>query len=209
MRAFEVIVSPENLEAGLAEWRRRSTSGNWARDLHAGLYRRQSTLRANGLDDEWWVATVDELSRWRAIRPLSKSTVLEKGRGAMPRLNKAYGDLLCRGLSFESATWSDIEPLFDVAISLKPTKSASPVFASKLCHFMAPDLYVVIDRAAVGLDCRYPEYWKACETGWRTAKGKPVLQTQLLDWLDQQDASGLPLSTKITELSVIGAKTRA
>ena len=39
--------------------------------------------------------------------------------------------------------------LFEVAAEIKPVKHGSPVFPSKLCHFLCPSIYPVFDNTLV------------------------------------------------------------
>jgi len=206
MGAVNVAVSVENLEAGLRRWNELSESGNWPSDLHAGLYVRQAQLRAGGLGEQWWAATVDEFSRWRAIRPLTKANIRDRGRGLLPQLSLAYHDLLRANCNLVDAKWTNLACLFDLAYRVKPTKSQSPVFASKLCHFMFPDLFIVVDRAVVGLRDPYSTYWQTCSDAWRLAKPNHGLLRGKIDAvIGEAVDQSFPYATKITELCIIGA----
>lgn len=193
-------VSPKNLRAGLQVWRNK----NWERDLGDALYARQAQLLADGASKEWWEATVPTLAAWLATRPRSKAEIHERGLKTLPRLDAAYRRL--RPLSgFDTLEWSALQDLFEIAWSIKDVNS--PVFASKLSHFMRPDLYMVVDTEVVGITGPYAAYWKACSAGWRRAQ---PLHAELKQILVIEIGSHLrptfPFATKITELCVIGAR---
>jgi hypothetical protein len=203
---MNIEVSLANLRAGIRVFKVRK----WPADFHAGLYARQAKQRAGGLTEHWWSETVDDLGLWLATRPLSKADVRERGLMALSRLNSAYDQLPRVGTEFGEIGWSSLSRLFDVACSIKPTLRPSPVFPSKLCHFLRPDLYVVVDRAVVGLLGPYPDVWAACSKAWRHAR---PIHDELRHLLAQSATESLPstypFGTKITELCVIGTKARA
>jgi len=202
-----IEVSERTLRAGIREFLRHK---NWPRDFHADFYARQRRRRAAGLTEEWWSRTVGELSRWRAIRPLSRAEVRRRGLRVLSRLDEAYELLPAEGTEFGEAKWNDLSELFDVTSSIKVTLRPSPVFPSKLCHFIRPDLYVVVDREATGVSERYEQSWTECSTAWRAAA---PIHAALCRQLTK--AAGVPLpptypfATKITELCMIGTRVLA
>jgi hypothetical protein len=194
-------VTVENLRAGIGVWRKK----RWETDFADALYGRQEQLLAGGVTDLWWRQIVPVLSAWKAIRPRSRAEILARGLSVLAELNAAHGRL--QAVSVDNIEWEVLEDLFHVAWSIKGVNS--PVFASKLCHFMRPDLYVVVDGDAVGIQAPYPEYWKACWTAWRAAE---PLHAKLCDILNEETGATLrptfPFATKIPELCVIGARAR-
>jgi hypothetical protein len=190
-----------SLQAGIRVFKARK---NWPDDFHAGLYVRQAKLLTSGFTEQWWSETVDDLGRWLATRPLSKADIHKRGLEALSRLRSACDWLPPLGTDFGEIGWSALSRLFEVACSIKPT--LSPVFPSKLCHFIRPDLYVVVDRAVVGLLGPYPDSWAACSRAWRHAR---PIHDNLRGLLATSSTASLPptypFATKITELCVIGA----
>jgi hypothetical protein len=197
-------VTAENLGRGISAFR-----PGWRTDFHASLYTRHETLLAAGVTDHWWATAVDDLSRWIALRPLSKVVVYRTGRKVLPRLQAALDSLPPRGADFGEVAWNDVALLFEAASSVKPGPSA--VFPSKLCHFMRPDLFVVVDRALMGMaGGRYPSTWKACSSAWKRAH--PIhgtLRQVLRDASKAVLSPTYPYATKITELCIIGANPKA
>jgi len=128
-------------------------------DFGNDIYTTQARLLSEGATEQWWSETVPVLARWLALRPFSKDEILERGRHVLGSIDDAFRRLRMAP-PFGHVSWAELAPLFDVAWSIKAVNS--PVFASKLCHFMRPDLYVVIDGDAVGLQAPYPLYWQAC-----------------------------------------------
>lgn len=50
-------------------------------------------------------------------------------------------------------SWKDVESLFSLAYRIKN----SPVFAGKMCHFLFPNLFIVMDNLAT--DASYYEIY--------------------------------------------------
>ena len=59
-----MIISLGNLNAGLEWWR----NGNFPRDIHNADYYDIYSVRAAGDTQQWWTATVERLTQWRAYR---------------------------------------------------------------------------------------------------------------------------------------------
>lgn len=208
MGAFTPELSVNNLRRGLARWDELARRGNWPEDLHASMYSSDVVALSAGLSEEWWAAIVRRLSRWRAIRPLRNQVVLQAGLVALPEMTQSYEALAARRLQLENVAWQDVSMLYATAAGLKPTRSNSPVFGSKLCHFMLPRLYPVIDRAAVGWDVPYERYWSACRDAWlRSVADHDELKAIINLRVPDADRSAFPYATKIPELCIAGERT--
>jgi hypothetical protein len=72
---------------------------------------------------------------------------------------------------FGNGLQTTVAPLFEVAAEIKPV--LSPVFASKLCHFLCPSIFPVFDNTLVKTGkIGYREYWTECENWWEEAPQK-------------------------------------
>ena len=160
---FERIhpINMQNLQQGIQHlynylgkhnvlWR---PEGQW--DFHNSLYERLEHERRRGLDETFWQFLVDELARWKAFRGqkgITKEFIYEMGLERLERLRTSYTPLsaCCAPLDygFNQVNWADVSPLFEVAAEIKPVKS--PVFASKLCHFLCPSIFPVFDNTLAG-----------------------------------------------------------
>ena len=81
----------------------------------------------------------------------------------------------------------------------------SPVFASKLCHFILPSAFPVVDGEAVqGSAIPYVDYWERCRACWTGCREKRELRAELRDRMSSEPIVSYPWSTKITELCWIG-----
>ena len=79
------------------------------------------------------------------------------------------------------------------------------MFASKLCHFLLPDAYPVIDGDVIGIRwASYEAYWRYCKSQWVACEGKTGLIDALSQEIGPDVAPDYPFTTKVTELCIIG-----
>ena len=202
------ILTKANLVAGIQEWKNRKPKWGFQNDL----YKKLQQLEANGLNQEWWQSIIDELWNWRAIRPSSKTTVRQKGLGCLRRLDAEYDRILRttgeQKPNLETVSWEMLSGLYEVARSIKRLKHPSPVFGSKLCHFILPNAFPVVDREMIGIGCDYGDYWNDCSTQWAACTRKQEL-AQYLERAIESEIKGrvteyYPWATKVTELCITG-----
>jgi hypothetical protein len=192
--------------AYVLEYRRnqnKSARGEW--DFNNYLYNRLAHERRRGLDVVFWQFLVDELARWKAFRPYTKEYTNEMGLERLERLRTHYALLSarCAQLDFRlnEVSWVDVFPLFEVAAEIKPVISPSPVFASKLCHFLCPPIFPVFDNTMVKSGkIGYREYWTECKKRWEEAPEKDALIQVLRREIPERPCDHYPWSTKIVEL---------
>jgi len=202
------LLTAANLKAGIKVL--KVSKPAWGNDFHDTLYIELKELKANGLDEQWWQKIVYKLWDWKAIRPLSRATILHEGLKSLPQLRAEYNAILKvtdkREPRLETVSWDILSGLYTVASSIKKTKYPSPVFGSKLCHFILPKVFPVIDREMVGVSGEYREYWINCKEQWMTCTVKQELIMQLQRAMKVQATSDYPWASKIVELCKIGAK---
>jgi hypothetical protein len=91
---------------------------------------------------------------------------------------------------------------------IKPTHDPSPVFTSKFCHFLLPNVFPVVDNLAVGGGWRnYQTYFRFVQYEWSSTD--PSTRADLVTALTKaagttQLYSGFPVVNKIVELRLIG-----
>ena len=199
----------DNLRRGIAAFKSR-----WPqeKDLHAGFYKRLQSNLTDGVTEGAWSKLVDDLSAWRALRPLSKSEAFERGLARLPLLETARRSLIADGSetepSINTAKWSDAAPLYDIARSIKG--SSSPVFPSKLCHFLAPRLYPVCDGEFAGTSVRgYRNFWSESRLALISCVDLAGLQRELEAVLPGASLDGYPWETKIIDLCCAGEQALA
>jgi len=199
------VVTKDNLEAGIGYWHKKTT---WPEDFHNQLYSQLFRLRQDGLNNEWWQEIVEHLWKWKAIRPKPKQFVYRRGLERLAQLDKECRLILTKnnGHDPDLATvgWEQLSTFFNVAVSIKSV--ASPVFASKLCHFIFPEAFVVVDTKAVGIRKGYKEHWAKCKTDWVRCEERQKLIEVLKRAISEPVTPGYPWATKITELCLIGRR---
>ena len=92
---------------------------------------------------------MDRFGRWRAYRgrdpPNTRYEIAQRGLGCLPAIAAGYAKLAGKsttGPSITDLSWEDVAPLFALAYGIKP----SFVFASKMCHFIFPKLFINMDN---------------------------------------------------------------
>jgi len=210
MMRFERIrsINIENLQHGikhLDNYLKTHSNVLWERDFHNSLYERLEHQRSRGLDEAFWQFLVDELAKWKAFRPTPREIIIERGLERLERLRTHYAPLstvsvqLDHGLS--QVSWRDVFPLFRVAAEIKPVKHGSPVFPSKLCHFLCPSIYPVFDNTLVKTGkIEYMEYWTECKKKWEKAPGKGALIQELKSHFPEAACDHYPWPTRIFEI---------
>ncbi len=204
---MENLLTETNLLAGIALWRTQKT--NLPRDFHNEFYQELSRLKQNGLNAAWWGQIVNYLSGWKALRPSAKEEIYGRGVERLEQLQAAYNRIVAscgeQSLSLTVANWTSLEELYAVAFAIKAANS--PVFGSKLCHFILPNAFPVIDRDVIGVDSRaYYEYWQFCKAQWSECTEREALQQTLQRTIGEAVHAAYPYSTKVTELCIIGSR---
>lgn len=208
----------ELLQAGI-DWWLGNQGGAWGADFLNGfygdLYRDRD--RSAKLDREWWQRTVQRLSDWRAVRSRcgvrTKTEICERGLGRLDRINEIY-QAIRDGRNGEptlgDVTWEMIGELFDVMRDVKDTRS--PVFPSKLAHFLLPRVFVVVDNMATSaFSCQYYQFvWRGLKQAWAEFAEQEEAKKVLTQQIQQNSQPGVdvhphyPFETKIPELCLIG-----
>ena len=204
-----------NLKVGI-NWWLKEKEDKWPRDFHNSVYHELYALRENGLSEHWWEKTVDRLWFWRAIRskkaPNTKWEIKERGLEILEILQTKYFSIRQQSnhepffIDFE---WSQIEDFFNNLAWIK--HSNSPVFPSKLGHFIFPKLFIVMDHQATSAKA-YDIFWKSMHSAWANFPERNEAKQILLDAIIKYSKSSVhnfyPIEIKIIELCNIGRKYR-
>jgi hypothetical protein len=201
-----------DLNAGATWWR---TKTNWPADFHNRDYPVMAAESSNGrFDAAWWAKVQPRLTQWNAFRPTPRSVVAAQVAAQADALARAWRSA-CEPLrevdiSAAQVTWEALHAFPDVVATLKPTRS--PVFPSKLCHFLLPKVFPVLDGVALGRQSStYERYFKEVKGTWEvthpeTRDALVAEMTRLVEQLDRPLAPEFPLVTKIVELALIGQR---
>ena len=202
-----MIISLDNLKAGLQWWRK----GNWLRDIHNEDYYDIYGARAAGPTEQWWYVTVDRLSQWRAYRgpkqPNTKADIYARGRRVLTDVAAQHAKLVASAgtePSIVDLNWEDVAVLFPLASGIKP---GSPVFAGKMCHFLFPRLFIVMDNRGTNV-FDYEFYWRGMKDEWSRFRARAEARDLVAEAIqsNKQLHPLYPFETKIMELSHIGYK---
>lgn len=198
---------------GVAAWRLRF---RWPADFHNGLYRELSIDgREHELDMAWWSKALPHLNRWKATRGVPTREITQRFESACPALREAWRDCHkgSRQGGIAAVTWEEVSTLPNQVSLLKPTRQPSIVFTSKLCHFMLPNVFPVVDKAAVGSPfSSYREYFCYVQHDWSTLSAETASELQeslrrlIADAGNEPLARDYPFANKITELRLIGRR---
>jgi len=206
------LLNNKNLQAGMQIWYIQTT---WPRDFHNQFYQDLHRRRQHGLDTKWWPPTVDDLWRWKAIRPLTKGIVLARGQNNLQHLQREYARIQSilgnRIPSLSNLAWEDVADLYHIASQIKNVNS--PVFGSKLCHFIMPDAFPVIDsniikkcKKVIGASAHsYEAYWRFCKSQWVGCIARPQLVQTMQKAIGPNIFLHYPYAVKITELCISGS----
>jgi hypothetical protein len=199
------------LADGLAFWDSRR---DWGEDLGNANYEAWVKENPHGVFTlEWWKPFLGRLNRWKATRGWDDGTVLtSRFTACAAELSTAWTESCEPFLDDDitSVTWEQVSAFPTLVATVKPTRSNSPVFASKFCHFLLPRVFPVVDNE--GLGNRWPTYgryfrhvqdeWAATEPADRTATITGL--TRRIEKTGGSVFRGYPLVNKVVELRLIG-----
>ena len=202
-------LSIDRVEAGLAYWR----SAGWNPDLHNDFYANHAAwlLPVDGqFDDQWWERIWPVLQAWSANRRGgTRAAMTARARSQYRGLRSAWSHGVAPRLSSDIATvdWADVADFTAHAKAIKGV--ASPVFTSKLCHFLAPRIFPVVDNQAMGNPFRtYEGYFCAARALWLGTDDST--RSALCDGIARQVGPDLspafPMACKLVELHCIGLR---
>lgn len=194
----------EQLEKGIEYWHLT----RWPKDFHNSFYEEMASKNPNGnFTVDWWDDFSKELRKWRATRPVNRQILKSRANDRFCKLKHSWNESIARHIEGDISTvnWDDISFFPETAIEIKGVKS--PVFVSKFCHFLAPQIFPVIDNTAMGNKfSTYKQYYQSAQNEWRETK--KTVQRKMISILQKEAGSPLfaayPVKTKLIELCLIG-----
>jgi len=204
-----MILCLENFNLGMA-WFAKLWGSDYVNSEYPAIYQAKN----DGLTPEWWRKTTRRLWDWRAIRSPhslnSIAAIFAKGLEVLPLLSRAFQRLEKRQVSepnIEQFRWEEVAELFWAAHSIKhgAFRCDSPVFGSKLCHFIYPKVFPVLDNLGTGI-FEYEFYWRGMKDEWARFPHKDEARDKLEREISAQEkvCRDYPFETKIIELCHIG-----
>ncbi len=199
----KLVVNEQFLQKGIQKWR---SNTNWDQDFHNRFYLKLNRL--GPLTPSSWYSLVDELISWSAIRPVPKDVITRNGLAVISKVNAAISNL---GMKYNlqvadisAVNWQEIADIFLISNAIK--NSSTPMFGSKMCHFLLPNLFPIYDSQigeSIGTS-NYEAYWMICRQGWKECTEKEHLKNFLASKIGKSIIPTYPWTTKITELCCLG-----
>jgi hypothetical protein len=201
------------LADGLAFWDSRR---GWGQDLGNSDYEAWAKENPHGTFTlEWWKPFLGRLNRWKATRGWDDGTVLtSRFVACMAELSTAWSEACEPFLDDDitSVAWEQVSAFPILVATIKPTRSHSPVFASKFCHFLLPRVFPVVDNEGLGNRwSTYRRYFHCVQDEW--AATEPADRTALIAMLTGRIEAtgatvfpGYPFVNKVVELRLIGRR---
>jgi hypothetical protein len=211
----ESAAAMRELAAGVAFWRKRP----WPADFHNADYAEWARQDPHGnFTLSWWHdIQLPRLQEWIAARGATHADLTARFTEHAATVSAAWEEACVphRDDDVSTVTWDEVKAFPTEVALIKPTKTSSPVFASKFCHFLLPSIFPVVDNEGLGNRWRtYEDYFKCIQDEWRSAS--PATQTDLITELTRlveaeggQVFAGFPMVNKIVELRLIGRHQRA
>jgi hypothetical protein len=199
------------LADGLAWWDSRR---GWGQDLGNADYDAWAKENPHGAFTlDWWKPFLARLNRWKATRGWDDGTVLTSRFIACTAELAAAWTEACEPLlddDITSVTWDQVSAFPTLVATIKPTRSNSPVFASKFCHFLLPRVFPVVDNEGLGNRwSTYEKYFRGVQDEWTATEpaDRTALITTLTERIEATGAPvfpGYPFVNKVVELRLIG-----
>ena len=197
------------VEVGIDFWHRRG----WSGDFHNAFYLNVvPQLRPAGgrFDRDWWDGIWPTLRAWSATRHGgTRAAMTQRAEQEFPALERLWlekvSPRLCDDLSV--VPWDEVSEFTSHVSSIKDVRS--PVFTSKLCHFLIPQVFPVVDNWAMGNPyTTYCEYYQAAQSMWceTDVQTKQALVARLAALIGPAVGPEFPMACKLVELHLIGKR---
>ena len=202
-----MALSIDQLQNGISYWR----TTRWPQDFHNDFYEHAlAAVRVDGeFTLEWWGRFIRILHNWRATRPYSFAFLTAQAQARFPAMTQRWSVEVAPYLSTDIAEleWNQIGVFPALIAEIKPLKTASPVFTSKFCHFLAPRIFPVVDNTAMRNSFRtYEEYFTRAREEWLGTDA--AIRDEMISILTREVGKplfvGFPMKCKLVELCLIG-----
>jgi hypothetical protein len=211
----ESAVAMHELAVGVAFWRKRA----WPADFGNVDYQEWGRQNPHGsFTLGWWHdIQLPRLQEWIATRGATHVDLTARFLEHAATLSAAWEEACVPHLDedISTVTWVEVKAFPAEVALIKPTKTSSPVFASKFCHFLLPRIFPVVDNEGLGNRWRtYGDYFKCVQDEWRStapdARTDLITElTRLVEAEGERVFAGFPMVNKIVELRLIGRHQRA
>lgn len=202
----QVPFTLQEFDAGVAYWR----TTRWPADFHNDFYRRMKDLNPNGnFNTPWWIGFLKELGRWRATRGRTHQYLTTRAQARFASLGQAWSTGCAPNLDkdISGVTWEQVAAFADTVAEIKNVRS--PVFTSKFCHFLLPQVFPVVDNRAMGNPFRiYKSYFEFVQREWSETQEatRSALCARLDRLIGPERIPTYPTVNKVAELCLIGRR---
>lgn len=206
-----MALTEQEFDEGVNHW-----PSSWGTGFHNDFYRRLAGQNPHGeFTLAWWEEFSSDLVRWKALRPVSRAVVTERVQAAMEGLGERWATTCAplAGNDITAVKWEEVSAFPELVATLKPNRSGaptrSPVFRSKFCHFLAPEIFPVVDGAFMGRAGRsYESYFREVQSEWADTPGdrQQRLRHRMTELIGSEPVAGYPFVNKITELALGGRR---
>lgn len=212
----------DDLENGIAIWERKAITAEWPRDFHNAMYVIDDMRRCEEpFSQRWWIDFVmPRVGTWRAYRPATKADIERWAFECLSEMKASYETCVAPFVDtpFDQLRWEDVAAFTEVVARAKRNVyggvQASPVFRSKVCHWIAPRLFPVADQEVLGINSPYEIYWKEVQKAWAAIplEIRETMIARLSEEIRRNSrhavADNYPFEVKIVELCRIGRANR-
>jgi hypothetical protein len=165
-------------------------------------------------DELWWKPFLGELNRWKATRGRGRTNAYLTSRAVtrFGTLGHAWNSGCAPNLNndISGVQWAEVADFADIVAEIKDVRS--PVFTSKFCHFLLPQVFPVVDRRAMGNPfATYSSYFESVRAEWSctSQKTRVLLRATLDELIGMAKIPTYPTTNKIVELCLIGRRQSA
>jgi hypothetical protein len=157
----------------------------------------------------WWKRFLEVLKDWKATRGKGKTDVYltSRAQARFAALGKAWDNGCVPNLNndISGVTWAQVANFPGLVAEIKDVRS--PVFTSKFCHFLLPQVFPVVDNRAMGNHfSTYESYFEFVQSEWDETS--EVTRASLCSILDRHIGAtripNYPATNKLVEVCLIG-----
>ena len=213
--SLESAPAMRELAAGVAFWQNRP----WPVDFHNADYQDWARQDPHGNFTLTWWQTIQlpRLQDWIATRGATHADLTARFTERAATISAVWEEACVPHLDddISTVTWDQVKAFPAEVAFIKPTKTSSPVFASKFCHFLLPKIFPVVDNEGLGNRWRtYEDYFKYIQDEWDSTAPATQIDliaelTRLIEAEGNQVSASFPMINKIVELRLIGRHQRA
>jgi len=204
----------EQLNKGIHYWRTTKVKGKsqWPPDFHNDYYKNVLTgvrIKDGTFDLQWWNQFYPILHSWRADRRVMRAELTSRVQERFEKLGEAWLAVIVPRLKddIEKVEWHQIAVFPELVTEIKWLVFPNAMFTSKFCHLLAPRIFPVSDKDAVGNPfATYEKYYTAARGEWLSTD--TAIQTELVNVLTEAIGepvfSEYPMKCKLIELCLTG-----